>query len=343
MTDSNRLAVWCIAGALSACGTASEEHTFAARDYACADSATGASCSTDVPLASEAARTVALPHTLADTTRAYVVSEITLPEATGETGRRRAAGFNLDGLDVREPDDSTSDCTRRDEDFGSTSEDGVLGVDNAVQGFIRTIEGILSDCPGGTSRGCLDATLREQIDSGALVMLVEVSGINDYDYDDAVSVQVLLGQRIGDATPTLGADGRLASGQSYEPALDPDGAPLLLGPAYPGDIYQGRLRIHTDRLALSINTGVRQLDLTLIQAELRFDISETTLTNGMIGGALPNEAVIAAAVMVSPDAESLVRIAVEGASDIAPSSDPAVCTSLSVGITFQATSANLTR
>lgn len=317
-------------------------HTFAPRDFACTDT-TATSCMTSAPTLADSARTVTLNGALGGVTRAYVVDQITLPEAASVTGRLRAAGFNLDGMDVRESSPDLADCTRRDEDFLSVSEEGVVGIDNALQRFIPTIEGLLTDCPGGTQRGCLDAALRDQITQGNLILIVEVAGIDDFANDDAVTVQILLGQAVAAGVPTLGADGRLASGGAYTVAVGPGGAPLLLGPAYTGDIFHSRLRIRTDLLALSINTGARQLDLTLANAEIRFNISSTDLTNGMIGGALRNDDIITAAAMVSAGSEGLVRAAVESAADISPTANPATCGMVSVGITFEATTANLTR
>ncbi len=317
-------------------------HTFAVRDFACTD-ATATSCMTTAPTLADGARTVTLNGALGGVTRAYVVDQITLPEAASVSGRLRAAGFNLDGMDVREASPDIADCTRRDEDFLSSSEEGVVGIDNALQRFIPTIEGLLTGCPGGATRGCLDATLRDQITQGNLILIVEVAGLDDFTNDDSVTVQILLGQAAAAGAPMLGADGRLASGGAYTVAVGPDGSPLLLGPAYTGDVFQGRLRIRTDLLALSINTGARQLDLTLANAEIRFNISETDLTSGMIGGALRNEDIITAAAMVSAGSEGLVRAAVESAADIAPTANPATCGMVSVGITFEATSANLTR
>jgi len=302
-----------------------------------------ASCPTDTPLLAPADRTVTLPRTLPDTTRSYVVDLITLPIAETSGARPRAAGFNLDSADTRMGSDM-SDCTRREADFGSISDDGAVGIDNALQRFIPNIEGLLTDCPGGVARGCLDAALRTQINTGNLVLILEVSGINDYTHDDAVSVQILLGEPTMPGAPVLGANGRIPSGRSYRVARNPSNMPLLLGPAYAGDIFRGRLRIRTEQFALSINTGVRQLDLTLANAEVRFNITEGALTNGMIGGAVRNQDIINGAVMVSPMSESLVRLVVEGSADIAPlAGTPDRCGMVSVGITFEATSAMLMR
>jgi len=329
-------------GAAADVGTGPRVHTFPSRDFGC--SAVASSCATDAPVLSTAARTVTLDRAMADTTRAYVVDQITLPLAETTADRSRAAGFNLDAADARTPNDTVMDCTRRDADFVSLSDEGAVGVDNALQRFIPTIEGLLPDCPGGMARGCLDAALRTQINTGNLVLLLEVSGINSYAHDDAVSVQILLGEPTVPGAPVLGANGRIPSGRAYRAARSPDGMPILLGPAYTGDIFRGRLRIYTNQLTLSINTGTRQLDLALANAEVRFNISEAALTNGMIGGAVRNADIIGAATMVAPTFESVVRVVVEGAADIGPiAGTPANCGMVSVGIAFEGTSAALTR
>ncbi len=143
---------------------------------------------------------------------------------------------------------------------------------------------------------------------------------------------------------STGDDGRLSAGQSFTPALAPDGTQLLLGPVYPGDIFDGRLRIHTDSLVLSIDTGDIQLDLTIRDAELRFDIDENGLTNGMIGGGLPVADIVAAADLTMPGAGELVQPIAQNAADVVPSADdPLVCTTVSLGIEFDATTADLQR
>lgn len=339
----------CVLGVLAGCGSSPttttpepETVTFPARDYACADGDTDPSCATTAPTIDEAGRSVSVTTAETPASYVFVVERITLPVAeSGGSGRDRAAGFNLDALDTRSVDDGETVCTHTHEDFDSLSDDGVGGVDNAVQGFIPTIEGLLTDCPGGTTSGCLDATLAEQIASGALVLVVQVDEVDALDFDEHVEVRIALGEYVS-GTPTLDADGTPAAGQSVRIASDPSGAPLYLGPTYDGDVFDGRLRIHTDALDLSINTGARQLDLTLVAADLRFDLQADGLANGMIGGALPTDDIVAAAAMVAEGAEALVRGVVEDAADIGPSaSDSSACTSLSVGIAFEATTAVL--
>lgn len=327
----------------TACGGESApEHTFSARDRACA-AGEEPSCTTDVPILDEEARTVVLTRAAEPATHAYVVTAITLPVATPVPGARgRAIGFNLDGIDTRLEPEVVTDCRRAEVDFESVSEPDGVGVDNAIEGFIPTIEMLLdaASC-GGSVEGCLDGTLLAQINSGALVLLVEVGDVDDLRFDDHVTVQVALGELSSGEAPVL-AGGRLAAGQTYRYALAPDGSPILLGPAYDGDIFRGRLRIATETLPLSINTGTRQLELSVLDAEMRFDISATALTQGVIGGGLPNGDVIAAAEMVQPGSAELVGALVQGAADLRPeATDATRCTAVSVGITFEAINAVL--
>ena len=75
---------------------------------------------------------------------------------------------------------------------------------------------------------------------------------------------------------------------------------------------------------------------------MRFDISATALTQGVIGGGLPNGDVIAAAEMVQPGSAELVGALVQGAADLRPeATDATRCTAVSVGITFEAINAVL--
>ncbi len=179
---------------LTACGTdvPVDGFVFPARDFQCASEVAEGGCATDTPVSDDASRTVALPHTFDDTTVAYVVSSISLPRAgAGAGGRDGAAGFNLDRRDTVTTPATPDSCTDSQPDFTSPIDAELTGVDNALQAFVPTIERLLdaSACPGGTTSGCLDATLLRQIGDGSLILLVEVSGLNDYRYDDAVSVQ----------------------------------------------------------------------------------------------------------------------------------------------------------
>ncbi len=327
--NSKKLACLLVAGAMmGACdggGTTGNTHTFPARDNNCAAGA-ATPCATDTPATTDEARTVELPEGFADRTLTYVIGTVALPEAAGGM----AAGFNVDDLDSGMGSDAVdANCEEFNQDFIGLTDSNHRGVDNALQGLVGTIEGLLdaADCPGMMTAGCLDATLQRQILEGSLILLVEVSGVNDFMYDSSVTVQMHLGQVPGMGMPMEGAGGGLAGGQTFE-------STMTLGSPVSGDIFAGRLRVATPNLPLSIMAGDFNLTLQITQAQVRFNITETAMTNGAIGGVVTVDAIVMAASELMPGIEDTVRSVVESVADVTPSSDPAVCTAVSLGLTF---------
>jgi len=87
--------------------------------------------------------------------------------------------------------------------------------------------------------------------------------------------------------------------------------------------------------------GGFDLDLMITQAQVRFDISETGLTNGAIGGVVTVDALVMAASAIMPGIEDTVRSVVESVADVDPSSDPAICGALSLGLAFTGVDATI--
>ncbi|MCA9610057.1 MAG: hypothetical protein KC619_30885 [Myxococcales bacterium] len=336
--NSRKLACVLIAGALvGACDggtTTPSTVTFPARDFTCAAGA-AMPCATDTPATTDEARTVEAPAGFDDRTLTYVIGTVALPEATpdpdGEGPQRgQAAGFNVDDMDSGNGSDAIdANCEEFNQDFVAVTDSNHAGVDNALQGLVGTIEGLLNaaDCPGMMTAGCLDATLQQQILDGSLILLVEVSGVNDFMYDSSVTVQMHLGQVPGMGMPMEGSGGGLAGGQTFE-------STMALGSPVTGDIFAGRLRVATPMLPLSIMAGDFNLTLQITQAQVRFNITETAMTNGAIGGVVTVDAIVMAASALMPGIEDTVRSVVESVADVDPGSDPAVCTALSLGLTF---------
>jgi len=218
--------------------------TFPPRDENCAAPDPSMVCTTDTPARSEADRTVEVPMTFEDRTIAFVLSTASLPEATSDPdgdgpGRGQAVGFNVDGIDSGNGSSAAdANCEEFNTDYQALTDPQHFGVDNALQGLVGTIEGLLDamDCPGGTTDGCLDATLQQQIAEGSLILLIEVAGINDFDYDTSVSVQMHLGAVPGGGMPMVGSGGGLEGGQAFD-------SMMMLGPAVDGDIFNGRLGV----------------------------------------------------------------------------------------------------
>ncbi len=335
--NSKRLAcVLALAGfAMVGCdGTPS--FTFPPRDSTCADP-NMVPCATSENTTEEA-RTVPTPRTFPDgVTNTYVLAQISLPRPAEGTTRQLAPGFNVDGLDSGEgSEDLNANCEQFQPDYQSTTDPQHVGVDNALSGLIPTIEGLVGadGCPGGQTMGCIDALLAEQLEGGSFLLLMEVSDINDYSFDESITLQLFLGEVPANGELMLDGSGRIAPGQTFDTQM------VQLGPAVAGDIYEGRLAARADVLPLNIDLGDgMSLTLTITQAQVRFNISETELTRGAIGGVITVQSIIDAAVMIMPGIEGTVRSVVEGVADVTPSSDPMVCEAVSVGIEFSAVAA----
>lgn len=319
------LAVWgCDGGEVLPPG-----HTFPERDFVCPQGETPL-CSTTVEANTDAARTHELGDELEGETRTYVISALTVPD--GSDGN--AAGFNLDGLnsgDVYEGDT----CAEQQIDYGSTTDPDQVGVDNSLIEVLGAVGAAVGDFD-------VNESLREQITSGSLLLLLEVSGIDSFRYDDAVSVQIRLGAVPAGAT--LGVTGGvLDAGQAYDVAME-------LGAAVNGDIYDGRVRVTAQMLNINITLDGMSLELRISSPQIRFDISETGLTNGQIGGTVTLDDLIEAAQEIEAVQEfcgtdpecGTVRELLGGFADITPSADdPETCEALSVGIAFDGTTATI--
>lgn len=311
------------------CGEAG--YIFPARDNTC--SAGTPPCVTDTPAAAEETRTVELPATMADTTQTWVVSVVGLPEAMGD----QAAGFNLDNIDSGEGSDGT--CEEFAQDFRGLNDPAHVGVDNALQGLVGTIETAALDAEdcGGSTDGCLDRTLQEQITAGSLLLIMEVSGINDYQFDDAVMLQLALAEVPGGGMPEVGGDGRLTAGQTFA-SMQSVGAPVS------GDIFRGRLRAQTNGLTINISAGGFMLPLVISDAQVRFDIATdgSSLSNGQIGGSILGSDIVAAIMEIDPSLVETAQGLISTLADIGPSAgDAQTCEAVSVGLTFSAVQATL--
>lgn len=247
-------------------------------------------------------------------THNYVVSVIRIPEAAGTM----AYGFNLDG------ENSTGEgttCVELTPDYESINDPGESGVDNGLAALVPTLSMLVGD---------LDMTIADQISSGGLLIVMEVSGIDNYTTDSSVMLRLMRGTLPAGTMPMLEGDGTLSPGQEF--TLE------AVAPAVMGSITNGRLHAQTDSLDLMIDTGdpdIGVITLTLHDAQVRANISQTGLMNGAIGGAIVIEELAATAESIMEGYGDLVRSAVQGDLQPAPA-DETMCLSISAGISFTA-------
>ena len=228
-----------------------------------------------------------------------------------------SAGFNLDG-EVSELAGSTG-CGRSD----FTDAQGRMGIDNQFASLIPVLDPVL----GQPLNEALARTLSEK----ALILLVEVQGLDDPQNDDCVRVNLLR----GNTQVLVGNDGYLLEGQSY--ALDPD---LPWAKASEAWIEEGRLITSAFELDLPISFSGINLDLFLDEAYLEMSLDSTKEYTGVLGGRLPLEALVQSIANIESSIEGIARQVLSGKADLSPD-ESGQCQAISIAWTFQARSGYL--
>lgn len=300
--------------------------TFPERDFVCPDGETPP-CATTEPFSTDAQRTREPGDELDNETRTYVINALIIPEASGD----EVLGFNLDNIDSGDGGAGET-CEEQVADYVSPADPNHVGVDNALVSILSQLGSVIGDID-------LNQTVADQLASGDLLILLTVSGIDSFSYDPEVTLQLALGALPDGAEIEL-QDGKLAPGQTFE-------IETPLGPAVQGDIFDGRLRAQVSKIDIPINAGDFSLDLSITNPQVRFDISENGLENGVIGGVLTVDDLVAAIADIpaagdfcnDPPQCTAARSILEGLADVSPDpADPEFCTALSVGLGFEATS-----
>lgn len=204
-------------------------------------------------------------------------------------------GFDLDGH-VSDAGDSVG-CGHAD----LVDPDGVPGVDSAFSGMVPALE--------ATEAGAVEELVQDSVRNGELLVLVEVSGVDDPLNDDCVDVRVLNGT----GTPIIGTDGELLDGQTF--ALDPgaDASEVACVPLVDGSLRAGPFPLTLDLQVLDV-----ALTFHVADTWLRLDLSEDGRTGwGYFGGAVPLSDIL---VIVSEDdladLEALITGLVTAAADL---------------------------
>ena len=215
-------------------------------------------------------------------------------------------GFNLDGR-VSDGTDATS-CFQQ--DYTAPAPDGFMGVDNQLGVVLAALESV--------SGGDLAAGLADAIAAGDLLILVEVSDVDDLVNDDCVHVSIYYGLLPGGVdAPMVDVDDRLLPGQTFDidsSSLDAGGAPLYL--LDNGRIVAGRLRAGPGPFEVRAPTDGAPLVIALDDARSRFDITADAMGAGVVGGSGPVSdltTAFAAAFGVDPTVSGAL---LEGAADL---------------------------
>jgi hypothetical protein len=226
-------------------------------------------------------------------------------------------GFDLDG---RVSDNSDAEgCNKED----LVTPEGTAGVDSAFSAMMPILE--------ATEAGALEGLVADSIANGQLLILVELSGVDDRIEDDCVQMRVLRGT----GSPMVGTDGLLLESQTYEVA---DASHISgCAPIVDGHVEAGPFDLELPMQVLDV-----ELNFKIEEARLRIDLSEEGLGWGYFGGPVLTTEItdIVNEEEDLGDIRDLVVNLVESSADLQPAADGA-CEALSIVFEFNSTEAFL--
>ncbi|MFW6050794.1 MAG: hypothetical protein ACODAU_06450 [Myxococcota bacterium] len=281
-------------------------------------------------------------------TKIFLVDTLSIP-SPAELGTDDVPGNNLDDrtdndhCPTRPEECDGFDPPQAPMEFSHMGEDG---IDNAL--------GQLGDITTGLGIN-LNESLGEALGAGDIVVLAKVEGIDDYTNDDCVNLSLLLGflpegadncdgdcDGVIDYFDTAPEDDAIAdfdsgllldiNGESF----DPDSGDPLIG-VQGATIEDGRVSAGPSTITLDIPVDEEtDLSITVQDANVAFDISETALANGLITGSIDRQELEDAAVaLVGEGLRETVGGLLQCIADLMPNAD-GECQFLSAGLEFTA-------
>jgi hypothetical protein len=243
-------------------------------------SALGVGCGDDdVPVVPDGGTTCNAAALASGTTHVYAINVISIAAPEGDAEPFTSAGYNLDGNSVVACNDHIVGATA---EFNGQAPDNGSGIDNSL---------------GGDLSSLANTSLQDSVDSGSVLLIVEVKGVDDFTNDPCVGVTFYIGQLPeGVTAPTVDASGRIAAGQTFDLSSDSftDGItgnnPRIQFPA--ARIVAGRLQAGPQDFPLSLSLMGASLALTIKDAQLRFNITSSAMSVGVLGGSLNTQEVI---------------------------------------------------
>ncbi len=230
-----------------------------------------------------------------------------------------ALGFDLDGETT--PEGASKSCGHGD----LKGVDGEEGIDNQLAKIWSTLEPLV-----GTQ---VDALLQGAINEGRVLIMFELTGVEDLRNDDSVTLNVYRGL----LDPDVGTFGTIAPDQTFEMDY---GKPVSTVENV--RIEDGRLE--AGPVVLQIPIAILDLDIVaeLHFGRVRLNVGDDGMMAGYIGGALNLEEVIGALLDTGAEAETrLVQPIFESNADMEPVDG--VCTFMSIGMTIEGTRAFVVR
>ncbi len=234
------------------------------------------------------------------------------------------AGVNVDGVGPTE-----ESCSHI--DYIGPAPDNEEHVDNQLGPLLQ----LFSD-PANMLPITVDVPekIAQNIASGNLLMFMRVDHVDSLNNDSCISIETMLGTLpMGTTAPQLDSQNRPIAGQTF----DFDSAIDVVS----GSIRKGRLRTESTTLPLSIPFDNGTITLTMRNTQIRMDLAETSLTNGIIGGGVDVNEVIESVDVIGPALKPSAEETIPTQADLDYDATSDTCKTISLGLGFEAVEATL--
>lgn len=228
-------------------------------------------------------------------------------------------GFDLDGVTTVE--NGGDGCGIAD----YVGPAGEPGIDNAFSRLVPALNSTEAKIE------VIEGLVQSAIDSGELLITVELGGIDSWEDDDCVAGEV--GQAVG--TPMLGTDGLLLDGQTFDRDTEL-GTVALSSATIRGGVLEGS--------GLSIDLPVQilnaNLQFPLREGKIRIEAVGDDVYSGILAGKVSAAYVLSVAQTenVDPVVAELLGVVLTANSDF-DDEDGAACGAISVTLAFEAVGA----
>lgn len=251
------------------------------------------------------------------TSHFYVIHLLSLAAPEGDVSPFTSAGYDVDGDAVVA---CNSHVVGESAEFAGQSPDFGIGIDNAL---------------GGDLGGLANDAVQSGVDAATTLLLVEVRGIDDFTNDSCVGVSVFSGALpAGTTMPATDVDGHLAAGQTFDllPAIFVDPTARIVA---------GRLSSGPADFPLTLDFLGAALAVSVKGAQLRFDVSDSGISLGVVGGYLNTDEVMAAVELIPSLAAyvDIVRDTLTGLADIDKDGSPTICEAGSIALKLEGVTA----
>ncbi|MEZ4269278.1 MAG: hypothetical protein R3F39_23215 [Myxococcota bacterium] len=246
-----------------------------------------------------------------------VISVVQVMHFVAEGPPGVTSGLNLDGL-VTTATDSTG-CGQPD----FVGPDGRPGVDNAFAHVLPPLEATMSST--------VNETAQEAINTGEVLLLLAVDGIDDPQNDDKVTVSLYR----ADGRPNLGTDGRVLAGQSFY---------IAEGEAWSRDenatIKDGVISAGPFPIVLSLDFFDTHIDLLMDNARVEYRLDASGNLTGVLGAMSHEDTLYKMVNDLDADFLPIAQVLLPEYADIDMDGDGR-CDALSLGVELTGASAHL--